>query len=203
MVGNFPNSAQNLVYIGNNHSNEKKYDQNTPSLYVDPNWRLSNNAQFVQSFLNRYSIDPNSDQTLSIPFNFQNATDLNQIHIEGNARLYEEHPNGLQRSSSVTIQRITQVLENLISGYSLIEGDPTENYIIPFARPYNRAKKQQIFSAYLNLDQPQFNQKLADLQAVIQYTTEFSHPAVTHLQQLSAQHNIELAELFQNLDVQS
>ena len=123
MAGNFPNSAQDLVYTGNNHSNEQKYDQNTPSLYVDPNWRLSNNAQFVQSFLNRYSPDPNSDQTLSIPLNFQNATDLNQIHIEGNARLHEEHLNGLQRSSSVTVQRITQVLENLISGYSLFEGD--------------------------------------------------------------------------------
>ena len=38
---------------------------------------------------------------------------------------------------------------------------------------------------------------------MIQYTTKFSHPAVTNLQRLSAQHNIELAELFQNLDVQS
>ena len=186
MAGNFPNGAQDLVYTGNNHSNEQKYDQNTPSLYVDPNWRLSNNAQFVQSFLNRYSPDPDSDQTLSIPLNFQNATDLNQIHIEGNVRLHEEHLNGLQRSSSVTVQHITQVLENLISSYSLFKGDPTENFISPFARPYNCAKKQQIFSAYLNLDQTQFNQKLADLQAMIQYTTEFSHPAVTHLQRLSA-----------------
>ena len=38
---------------------------------------------------------------------------------------------------------------------------------------------------------------------MIQYTTEFSHPAVTSLKQLSAQHNIELAELFQNLYAQS
>ena len=157
MAGIFPNGAQDLVYTGNNHSNEQKHDQNTPSLYVDPNWRLSNDAQFVQSFLNRYSPDPNSDQTLSIPLNFQNATDLNQIHIEGNACLHEEHLNGLQRSSSVTVQRNTQVLENLISGYSLFEGDPTENFISPFACPYNCAKKQQIFSAYLNLDQTQFN----------------------------------------------
>ena len=109
----------------------------------------------------------------------------------------------MQRSSSVTVQRITQVLENLISCYSLFEGDPTENFISPFACPYNCAKKQQIFSAYLNLDQTQFNQKLADLQAMILYTTKFSHSAVTHLQQLSARHNIKLAELFQNLNARS
>ena len=70
MAGNFPNGAQDLVYTGNNHSNEQKYDQNTPSLYVEPNWRLSNDAKFVQSFLNLYFPDPNSDQTLSIPLNF-------------------------------------------------------------------------------------------------------------------------------------
>ena len=38
---------------------------------------------------------------------------------------------------------------------------------------------------------------------MIQYTTEFSHPAVTHLQRLFARQNIKLAELFQNLDAQS
>ena len=38
---------------------------------------------------------------------------------------------------------------------------------------------------------------------MIQYTTEFSHPAITHLQCLLAQHNIKLAELFQNLYTQS
>ena len=37
---------------------------------------------------------------------------------------------------------------------------------------------------------------------MIQYTTVFSYPAVTHLQRLSARHNIKLAELFQNLDTQ-
>ena len=98
MAGNFPNGAQDLVYTGNNHSNEKKYDQNTPSLYVDPNWRFLNNAQFIQSFLNRYSPDPNSDQILSIPLYYQNVTDLNEIHIGGNVHLHEEHPKGLQRS---------------------------------------------------------------------------------------------------------
>ena len=35
MAGNFPNGAQDLVYTGNNHSNEKEHDQDTPSLYVD------------------------------------------------------------------------------------------------------------------------------------------------------------------------
>ena len=86
-------------------------------------------------FINCYSPDPTLNQILRIPLNFQNSTDLNQIHNEGNARLHEEHLNGLQRSSSVTVQHITQVLENLISGYSLFEGEPTENFISPFACP--------------------------------------------------------------------
>ena len=96
MAGNFPNGAQDLVCTVNNHSNEKEYEQNTPSLYFDPNWRLSNDAQFVQPFLNRYSPEPNFNQILSILLNFQNVTDLNQIHIEGNVRLHEEHSNRLQ-----------------------------------------------------------------------------------------------------------
>ena len=78
MAVNLPNSTQGLVYTRNNHSNKDDYNQSNPNPYVDPNWKLSNDAQFVQSFLNRYSPDPNSDQTLSIPLNFQNATDLNQ-----------------------------------------------------------------------------------------------------------------------------
>ena len=109
----------------------------------------------------------------------------------------------MQRSLSVTAQRITQIPENLISGYSLFEGYSTENFVSPFACPYNFAKKQQILSAYLGLDQTLFNQKQADLQAIIQYTTEFSHAAVTHLHLSSAQYNFELSELFQNLNAQS
>ena len=143
MAGNFPNGAQDLVYLGNNHSNEQNYDQNTPSLYVDPNWRLSNDAQFVQSFLNRYSPNPNSDQILSIPLNFQNVTDLNQIHIEGNVHLYEKRPNRLQRSSSITAKHITQFLENFISGYSLSEGDPIGNFVSPITCPYNCVKNNK------------------------------------------------------------
>ena len=154
MAGNFPNSAQDLVYTGNDHSNEQKYDQNTPSLYVDPNWRLSNNAQFIQSFSNSYSPDPNSDQPRTIFSNFQNVTDLNQIHIKGKTRLHEEHPNRLQRISSVTAKRTTQAIENCIYDYSLSKGDPTENLVSPFTCPYNCAERQQIFSGYLKFIKP-------------------------------------------------
>ena len=59
--------------------------------------------------LNRYSPDPNSNQILSIPLNFQDVTDLDQIHVEGNARLHVEHPDRLQRSSLVNARRFTQV----------------------------------------------------------------------------------------------
>ena len=100
-----------------------------------------NGAQYVQSYSNCYSPDPNSDQPRTIFFNFQNATDLNQIHIEGNADLHEEHPNGLQRISSVTAKRTTQALEKCVSDYSLFKGDPTENFVSPFTHPYNHAKK--------------------------------------------------------------
>ena len=100
---------------------------------------------FVQSFSNCYSPDPNSDQPRTIFSNFQNVTDLNQIHIEGNVHLHEEHPNGLQRISSITARRTTQALENCIYDYSLFKGDPTENFVRPFTRPYNRAKRQQFF----------------------------------------------------------
>ena len=105
-----------------------------------------NGALSVQSFSNCYSPDPNSDQPRTIFFNFQNVTDPNQIHIEGNVHLHEEHPNRLQRISSVTAKWTTQALENCIYGYSLFKGDPTENLVIPFTRPYNCAKRQQIFS---------------------------------------------------------
>ena len=117
-----------------------------------------NGAQSVQSFSNCYSPDPNSNQTLSVFFNFRNVTDLNQIHIEGSAQSHEEHPNGLQRISSVTEKRTTQALENCISDYSLFKGDPTENFVSPFTRPYNHAKKKQIFSDYSKFYQTQLNQ---------------------------------------------
>ena len=47
-------------------------------------------------------------------------------------RLHVGYPKGLQRSSSVTAKRITQDLENLIFGYSLFEGDPSDNFVSPF-----------------------------------------------------------------------
>ena len=142
MAGNFPNGAQDLVHTGNNYSNKEDHNQNNPSLYVDPHWRLSHDAQFVQSFLNYYSPDSNSGQFISIPLNFQNVPDLNQINVEGNALLQVDHPDCLQRSSSVTASCITHILENLISGYSLFEGDPTDNFVSPFTHTRGRASRQ-------------------------------------------------------------
>ena len=69
MFGNFANGTQDIVYIGNNYSNKNGYDQSNPSLYVDPNWRLYNDTQFVSPFKNSYSPDLNSEQILSIPLN--------------------------------------------------------------------------------------------------------------------------------------
>ena len=132
-----------------------------------------NGAQSVQSFSNCYSPDPNSNQTLSIPLNFQNVTDLNQIHYEGNAHLHKENPNGLQRISSVTARRTTQALENCIYDYSLFIGDPTENFVSPFTRPCNCAKRQQIFSDYSKFYQTQLNQSQTYLQAKTAITKEF------------------------------
>ena len=77
--------------------------------------------QVCSTLFNCYSPDLYSDQILSIPLNFQNVTDLNQIHIERNVRLHLEHPDVLKKGSSVIANRITQVSDNLISGYSLFK----------------------------------------------------------------------------------
>ena len=63
----------------------------------------------------------------------------------------------IAKNFSVTAKRTTQALENCIYDYSLFKGDLNVKFFSPFTCPYNCAKKQKIFSSYLDLDQTQFN----------------------------------------------
>ena len=77
---------------------------------------ISIDAQFVLFlFKLLFFSDPNSDQFISIPLNFQIANDLNQINVDGNMFLNVEHYNVLQKSYLVTANYFTQALDNLIS----------------------------------------------------------------------------------------
>lgn len=50
MYGNFLDGAKDLDCIGNKHFNREDSDHVNPSLYVNPNWRLSNDSQLVSPY---------------------------------------------------------------------------------------------------------------------------------------------------------